>query len=66
MLINKLKPHHAHLVYAFVALCNIVDLQPKIVGQLETDRIPLVGHKRVHANGEQLKLLTLLRFVVRI
>lgn len=57
---------NTYLVDSFVAFRDVCDEQPKIVWKLKVDRVAEVGDERVRADRQQLKLLSLLRFVVRV
>lgn len=57
---------HTYFVNSFVALRDVRNEQPKIVGELEVNRIPQVGDERVGSHRQQLELLSRLRFIVRI
>lgn len=48
------------LVDSFVSFCHVLDEQPKVVGELKVHNVPLVSDEGVQANGQELKLLTLL------
>lgn len=55
-----------YLINSFVALRDVCNQQPKVVGKLKVDRVAEVGDERVCSDRQQLKLLSLLRFVVRV